>query len=729
MKMPQYHFGLKKSIFVLIFGILTKCCYSQIIEDDVTNVSDEQMDDGGHAFYALRGCHQVLRGESGEFFSPDYLCSNPALWCNWTIQVDPTMRIQLYLEDLVPSDACHLKQDQIHVDEAAGVYGAHKILQKCWHEAKYISVSNTLHVVLLIGGHPSYSYRGVYGRYQAFGPPAVYNPLDKRTEPDNISWMGTSVTAVPPPGERGTEYLPKSNSGEMESVVVDGPALLSPEKDDLGNDYYPPTSTLPVMQHWMPGPPAEQAGTLRGALIVIEEEGLAVHENQRTSSPGVGESDGTSEDSIPASAGTLRAGKRAAENQSDHEAVHAPPSSRPSLHSSTATRRNVEELQSDESSLTSPAPQNISLPAEHLMAVTSVQHSEEVEVEGTRLSKNPESPPPSTDHFVSVHTQRAPPPAQPSVVDQRAGPRTTGDDRIHAEFGHIPGDHLFEVGVEVNFQHNPEEHWDRTARSMLLSVKTLISKQLEFLSTPKMLSKRIKRLSAGVLYILWLQLSEGVADQHVHTAIHTMLQELIETSIKLQDSQSHAVIVSVSTADVNECGTHLMLCDTNAECVNVFGSYSCHCRPGFKDASRLGSGTVCVDAKASGCRSGPSAEVTKGVYVVFFLLSVLILTLLASMAVMYSRHHRGTFLLHCHRDGFTDDMPHPARERRNFDADADLPPPPPPIRRPKDGWAHPKEGWSHPKECCPPVDVPLLRFNPILPLDGLIDPPEEMGRQ
>ena len=130
-----------------------------------------------------------------------------------------------------------------------------------------------------------------------------------------------------------------------------------------------------------------------------------------------------------------------------------------------------------------------------------------------------------------------------------------------------------------------------------------------------------------------------------------------------------------------------------------------------------------------GCRSGPSAEVTKGVYVVFFLLSVLILTLLASMAVMYSRHHRGTFLLHCHRDGLTDDIPRPARERRNFDADADLPPPPPPIRRPKDGWAHPKEGWSHPKECCPPVDVPLLRFNPILPLDGLIDPPEEMGRQ
>ena len=51
-----------------------------------------------------------------------------------------------------------------------------------------------------------------------------------------------------------------------------------------------------------------------------------------------------------------------------------------------------------------------------------------------------------------------------------------------------------------------------------------------------------------MLYILWLQVSEGGGGQHVHTAVHTVLQELIQTSLKLQDSQSHGVIVSVSTA-------------------------------------------------------------------------------------------------------------------------------------------------------------------------------------
>ena len=350
----------------------------------------------------------MLRGESGEFFSPDYLCSNPALWCNWTIQVDPAMRIQLYLEDLVPPGACHLKQDQIHVDEAAGVFGAHKILQKCWREARYVSLSNTLHVVLLIGGQPPHPYRGVYGRYQAFGPPAVYNPLDKPTVADGVSWTGTSAT-LPPPGYRGAASVPQSNAGEGESVLGDGPALPSPEKDLLGRDHPSPTSPPPVMQHWKPGPPTEQGGSLRGPLILLEEEGLALH--------GGGDYDATLEDSLLASGGTLRAGRRAAEKQSDQEAVPAP-------HSSTAPPRGGEEVQLDGGTPTAPEPQNRSLAAEYVTAVASLEPSDEAE--GTRRGQNPESPPPSMDHFVSVHTQRAPPPAQPSVVEQRSGPRTTG---------------------------------------------------------------------------------------------------------------------------------------------------------------------------------------------------------------------------------------------------------------------------------------------------------------
>lgn len=90
--------------------------------------------------------------------------------------MDPGKRIHLRLEDLTPDEACQLKQDQIHVDEPAGHSGSHKVLHKCWQEAKFTSSSNTLYVVLLIGGWPSPPYRGFYGQYQAFGPPVVYHP-------------------------------------------------------------------------------------------------------------------------------------------------------------------------------------------------------------------------------------------------------------------------------------------------------------------------------------------------------------------------------------------------------------------------------------------------------------------------------------------------------------------------------------------------------------------------
>lgn len=133
---------------------------------------------GDGAFFALRSCHQQLLGDTGEFFSPDYLCSNPPLWCNWTIRVDPTKRVHLDLEDLTPDDVCHDKQDQVHVEDPAG---GHKLLLKCWREAKFTSSTNMLEVVLLIGGWPSAPYRGFYGRYHAFGPPAVYNPEEVLT--------------------------------------------------------------------------------------------------------------------------------------------------------------------------------------------------------------------------------------------------------------------------------------------------------------------------------------------------------------------------------------------------------------------------------------------------------------------------------------------------------------------------------------------------------------------
>lgn len=181
----------------------------------------------------------MLNSDSGEFFSPDYLCSNPPLWCNWTIQVDPGKRIHLRLEDLTLEEACSLKQDQIHVDEPGAQSGAHKVLQKCWQEAKYTSSSNTLYVVLLIGGWPDPPYRGFYGHYQAFGPPVVYSPQEGS--------IGRSKEPERSPGL--SEFEPLVNNVELEN-------------DDLAYDYYDQqlaTAGLP----WVP------LGGDRGAEVSV----------------------------------------------------------------------------------------------------------------------------------------------------------------------------------------------------------------------------------------------------------------------------------------------------------------------------------------------------------------------------------------------------------------------------------------------------------------------------
>ncbi|GLD68156.1 uncharacterized protein AKAME5_001946900 [Lates japonicus] len=306
---------------------------------------------------------------------------------------------------------------------------------------------------------------------------------------------------------------------------------------------------------------------------------------------------------------------------------------------------------------------------------------------------------------------------------------STSEDQNQETHPQLQHDHLFEVAVEVNLSQDLDESWDGLARSLLLSVKTLISEQLEALHSPPSIStKRIKRLSAGVLYILWLQMGQGSGSQQVHRAVHSAMQGLVATGVGLRGIHRKAVILSVSTADVNECGTQMVLCDINADCVNQFGSYSCRCRSGLLDQSRLGSGgTVCVDMEAAGCSSGLSPE-TKGVYVLFFLLSSLVLMLLAVAGTLYHRHHHKTFLVRCHSNN---SISHPDTNNNNNNShqhhdsyssptDSNLPPPPPPARGPRGGG----EGWTQVKERCPAVDLPLLRFSPLLPPDSYMEPRE-----
>eukprot|EP00063_Salmo_salar_P052418 XP_014027253.1 PREDICTED: uncharacterized protein LOC106585498 [Salmo salar] len=486
--------------------------------------SDDHLVDEGNAFFALRSCHQVMRGKSGEFFSPDYLCSNPPLWCNWTIQVDPGKRVLLHLEDFTQSDACSGKLDQIHLDEPLGVAGGHRILEKCWREAKYRSLSNILHVVQLIRGKPSPPHRGFYGRYEAFVPPVTYNAYGDTTEEDRKLMTEPNATELEPfpPLRSFSKFLPMKGGEPTEAILLERPT--------------PPAQTNPEMVF-------DYFDQLTSSSVSNELPSWEAEEPMGTSWSGRG----------------------------DTQTHTAHPGSDPS----------------------------------HQLPVL-----------------NPK-----------------PSPRTPSAMRRNVDAQTTNT---------IP----------------PTE-------SNIVSHTTDVDDQ------------------------------EGV---NVQRTLHPALQELLERVV----SSTQGVIVSVSTADVNECVTQLVLCDINAECVNRFGSYACRCHSGFEDMSRLGSGgTICVDTKAAGCTSEWSSGMIKGIYVVCFLFSFLILLLLCTVGVLYHRHHWGAFLVHCRRSSLGS-IPPPDYKNSSICTNSVLPPP---IRRPK-------EGWAHPKDCCPSVDLPLLRFSPLLPLDG-----------
>ncbi len=59
---------------------------------------------------------------------------------------------------------------------------------------------------------------------------------------------------------------------------------------------------------------------------------------------------------------------------------------------------------------------------------------------------------------------------------------------------------------------------------------------------------RVCRLSAGVLYILWLQIKQRPGGLQVHRAVHSALQGLIATDVSVRGTQGRAVITSLSTA-------------------------------------------------------------------------------------------------------------------------------------------------------------------------------------
>ncbi|XP_010787372.1 uncharacterized protein isoform X2 [Notothenia coriiceps] len=740
-------------IFLLIFGVFWKQCDSQVMTEEANKPPDdtrakEGRGGDGSAFFAQRSCHQLLKGDSGDFYSPDYMCSNPPLWCNWTIQVAPAWRIDLYLEDLTPDDACHLKDDQVHVDEPTGHFGGTNVLQKCWKEAKYTSSSNTLYVVLLIGGWPTPPYRGFYGRYQAFGPPVVYNPqeglpetnmgsqslpsglleLNERPDPNpdlmyDFNNQPSEMTAEKKENEEGADTEVVENqrpSLESYSQLKATPTVESSTQEEEGQNQNQeeegPNQEKEGPNQEEEGPNQEQEGPNQ------EQEGPNQEQegpNQEQEGPNQEQEGPNQEQEGP---NQEKEGPNQ-EQESQNQEKEGPNQEKESQNQEQESQNQEQESpnqeqegpnqeqegpnQEQEGPNQEEEGQNLQLKPTEVISTAAVEEASTHPEEATAAEKEKSADDKSRKEVTEASDQLPVPSEEPEpelepeethphpnmvepLSDQRAHPRI----RNHSGISHLPGDYLFEVAVEMNFSPDVEESWDNLALSLLFSVEALISKELENLHTPlSMSSERTKRLSAGALFIVWLQLDQGPGGLQVHRTLHSALQGLISTHVGVGGNGRKAVILSVSTADVDECLSQLMRCDLNADCENRFGSYSCRCRSGFHDESLLGSaGTVCVNQNAAGCSS--SSE-SRGVYVLFFLLSSVLLLLLGAAGLLYLRHHRGAFLLRGHADPNNNNNNTNNTATHHYHADSELPPPPPPAR-----------GFR---------DVPLLRFSSLQP--------------
>ncbi|RXM99374.1 hypothetical protein EOD39_11641 [Acipenser ruthenus] len=106
-----------------------------------------------------------------------------------------------------------------------------------------------------------------------------------------------------------------------------------------------------------------------------------------------------------------------------------------------------------------------------------------------------------------------------------------------------------------------------------------------------------ERLKSGLLFILWLHF--GFGGRSMHLLIQSYLQRLVNRPVA-ELGTKNALVSSVSTEDVNECSTEMLLCDAHADCFNDFGTYTCRCQDGFEDRSRAGlGGTICVNVAVS----------------------------------------------------------------------------------------------------------------------------------
>ncbi|XP_059410720.1 uncharacterized protein LOC132144027 isoform X2 [Carassius carassius] len=611
-----------------------------------------------YAFFALRSCHQVLRDDHGELFSPDYLCSHPPVWCNWTIQVPPGKRLELYLEDLTPADACQQKSDQIHLDESPAAAGGQRILERCWRKARYTSVSNTVQVVLLIDGDRRVPYRGFYGRYKAF----------------------------------------RSHSDTMYEDVIE--AELRDDEDETITD------SPPAVERDIAGVNTQ---TSSAGLTSSVKSGSSVtgEKSSRDSSPGYNSEDVLDDDDDDAyyddhflAASQEEAGGWAAETEHNQHTSGAA-QIRPSYQAAYAGVSEMTLSAHTRMPLVKPAARSLSAMRRNVDAHSSGQTEPDAGgVRRVKLGQQGDEEGVSTESSVTLPLiQRK---SKEEALYQQTSRNVTHDR-------HFPVELLFEVSVEINLE---PEHREESS-SLRSALETMIREVFGRLSPESMDFKRIKKLSSGVLFIVWLQFEKVTVDQQTHGDLQSRLQGLQGRSVKSQTSETQGVIVSISSEDINECETQLVVCDAHAECVNQFGSYSCRCIHGYHEVPHGPGARVCVASAEPYCSwTSSSPRILRGVYASIGLITLLIVLFLLVAFLLYHRYYRGSFLPRCQKSSARSVVDAAASHGDNNNTGSDgsganpsiFPPPHPSMRMGKDGLRS--------------LDLPLLGFSSLMPPDG-----------
>uniref|UniRef100_A0A8C1NNG7 CUB domain-containing protein n=1 Tax=Cyprinus carpio TaxID=7962 RepID=A0A8C1NNG7_CYPCA len=675
--MPGRHLWSKYSLLMLI-------CLTALISSEEISTNDGQASAGGgherYAFFALRSCHQVLRDNSGEFFSPDYLCSNPPVWCNWTIQVSPGKRLELYLEDLTPSDTCQQKSDQIHLDESPAGAGGQRILERCWRRARYISEFNTVQVVLLINGNRPIPYRGFYGRYKAFrsldSPDPIYEEVIKAAIGGDED--ETDAVTGPPPGVRGvTADIQPSDVNTQTTSVRFGSSV---------------TNELPLgkRETWEKNPGDSTTDSSPRVVTsgnysndAVDDDGAFYDENVFAMSQK--EAQHNQLESRPAQ---IHRRYQAANSQISEMTLSAHthvPHVKPAVRSPSAMRRNVDaQVHSSRARMAPDA--------------GGVRVGQRDDEEGVSMETT------ATESSVTL------PVIQPKL-DRKSKEKTHHQQTLQnvTHNRHLPGELLFEVSVEVNLE---AEHHEESS-SLRSALETMIREAFGHL-TPKSLDfKRLKKLSSGVLFMVWLQFEKAAVGLQTHGDLQSSLQGLQGRTIKSLSTKTQGVIASVSTEEINECEAQMVVCDAHAECVNQFGSYSCHCIHGYREVPHGPGASVCMESTEPDCSWTSSPTILSGVYIVVGLLMLLIMLMLLVAFFLYHRYYRGSFLPHCQKTSTSSVVETTVNDNVNNNTRSDgsggarpsrFPPPPPPMRRPKDGHRS--------------LDLQLLRFSSLVPPDG-----------